>query len=402
VIIVAAGQGTRLGAGRPKALVLLHGIPIVTHALRGVLRCRDVAQAVVVAPADRMPELTAAVDLAGRDGTPPGVPVRVVAGGPERSHSVALGLAALSADVGIVLVHDAARALTPVEVFDRVIHAVREGHAAVTPALPVADTITRVIPPEAAGGLERVAATVERADLRAVQTPQGFLRETLERAHAHAADIATDDAGLVEQAGGHVHVVLGDPRAMKITTTHDLAVAASWLPESAHRAAPVLLVLGGLPGVGKTSIARQWASRRRAAHVRVDTLEQALLRGGMDRDPGPLGYVAAYELTADQLRLGLDVVADSVNPLAATRDAWREVGTRCGAQVVEVEVVCGDDAEHRRRVEGRTADIDGHRVPDWEAVLAHDYEPWPEVALRVETRDTDGAAAVRAIEEVIG
>ena len=162
--------------------------------------------------------------------------VQVVTGGAERSDSVARGLRALPAGVGVVLVHDAARALTPVDVFDRVAHAVHSGHAAVTPAIAVTDTIKQVR--TGVTGIETVVATLDRSSLRAVQTPQGFLRETLERAHREVAGggaregraaPATDDCGLVESHGGRVTVVEGSPRALKITTQHDLAVAAGWL-----------------------------------------------------------------------------------------------------------------------------------------------------------------------------
>ncbi|SOC56959.1 IspD/TarI family cytidylyltransferase [Ornithinimicrobium cerasi] len=214
--------------------------PIVVHALRAVLRCRALACVVVVAPPDDdgMQQLTSALDDAFPGltaGDVPGPVVSVVAGGAERSDSVAAGLAALPPGAGVVLVHDAARALTPVDVFDRVVHAVRSGHAAVTPAVPVTDTVKEVeLGP---GGVETVVATLDRSVLRAVQTPQGFLRETLERAHEeHAGDRgsaapATDDCGLVEAAGGRVTVVEGSPRAMKITTRSDLALAAAWLTD---------------------------------------------------------------------------------------------------------------------------------------------------------------------------
>ncbi|WP_289017722.1 2-C-methyl-D-erythritol 4-phosphate cytidylyltransferase [uncultured Ornithinimicrobium sp.] len=246
LILVAAGRGTRLGAGRPKALVPLGAgtaaAPVLVHALRGALRCRAITDVVVVAPPDEvaLAEVAASVralDDRRRDR------VQVVAGGAERSDSVAIGLAALPQRVGVVLVHDAARALTPVEVFDRVVHAVHSGHPAVTPAVAVTDTIKQVR--SGPTGVETVVATLDRSRLRAVQTPQGFLRETLERAHAAlrggpggseggdaAGDglpTATDDCGLVEARGGRVTVVEGSPRAMKITTPHDLEVAAAWL-----------------------------------------------------------------------------------------------------------------------------------------------------------------------------
>ena len=319
--------------------------------------------------------------------------MRVVAGGDERSDSVAAGLRALPAAVGIVLVHDAARALTPASVFERVVTAVRHGHPAVAPALPVTDTI------KAVDIREHVVSTPDRASLRAVQTPQGFLRETLERAHRDGGAAVTDDAGLVEAMGGSVLVVGGDARSLKITGPEDLAIVSSWLRQPGKAgASPVLLVLGGLPGTGKTTIARAWAAQRHAAHVRVDTIEQALLRPG-ERDgsaPGPEGYAAAYAVAADQLRLGIDVVADSVNPLVVTREAWQHVARRAGARLLQVELSCAEQ-EHQRRVESREADITGHRLPDWSQVLAHDYQPWPEADLSLDTTDRPATELVDRI-----
>lgn len=398
---MAAGRGTRLGADRPKALVPLgHGsdaAPLVTHALRGVLSCPDLSDVVVVAPPDRMPELTAAVDLTGVDLTSAGagqVRVTVVAGGAERSDSVAAGLAALPPGVGIVLVHDAARALTPPAVFERVVEAVRHGHSAVVPALPVTDTIKMV------DARDHVVSTPDRNALRAVQTPQGFLRETLERAHHEAGGSVTDDAGLVESLGDAVFVVAGDPRSRKITDAEDLAVVGSWLSATPARGAtPVLLVLGGLPGTGKTTLARAWARSRRAAHVRVDTIEVALQRAGADQ-VGPQGYAAAYALAADQLALGLDVVADSVNPLPVTRAAWREVASASGATVLEVELTCAA-TEHRERVEGRAADIEGHQLPDWAAVQGADYAPWPQAHLSLDVTRVDVSDLVAHVEQAL-
>ncbi|WP_342454500.1 2-C-methyl-D-erythritol 4-phosphate cytidylyltransferase [Ornithinimicrobium cryptoxanthini] len=395
---MAAGRGTRLGADLPKALVPLGAVPIVTHALRGVLSCPGLTDVVVVAPPDRMPELTEAVRLA-----PPAAPVevQVVAGGAERTDSVAAGLAAMPGGVGIVLVHDAARALTPANVFERVVAAVRHGHPAVTPALPVTDTIKIV---DARG---HVVSTPDRAALRAVQTPQGFLRETLELAHREARGAVTDDAGLVETLGRAVFVVEGDPRALKVTGPQDLAIADGWVADVTRHdgqppVPPVLLVLGGRPGTGKTTLARAWAAARGAAHARVDTIEQALLRAGdaPDRSPGPEGYAAAYAVAADQLTLGLDVVADSVNPLAVTRQAWQEVARRAGARVLQVELTCAG-AEHRRRVDTRTADIPGHLVPRWEEVLTSGYEPWPEADLSLDTTGQPVVELVAAVETAL-
>ena len=141
--------------------------------------------------------------------------VTVVAGGSERSRSVAAGLAALRDDVDVVLVHDAARCLAPAALFDRLAEAVRAGAPAVVPGLAVTDTIKQV------DGDGRVVATPERSSLRAVQTPQAFRRSVLVDAHASGED-ATDDAALVERLGGVVTVVDGDPLAFKVTTPDDL------------------------------------------------------------------------------------------------------------------------------------------------------------------------------------
>ena len=219
VILVAAGNGVRLGAGTPKAFAPLCGEPLLAHALRGVLGCGEVGHLVIVAPPSHLQQ---ARNLAGQDPR-----VDVVAGGADRSASVAAGLAALHHDDGIVLVHDAARCLAPADLFARVIHAVRAGHPAVVPGLAVTDTVKVV---DAEG---RVLATPDRSSLRGTQTPQGFLREVLEHAHTSGGN-ATDDAGLVERIGGHVRVVDGDARAFKVTSALDLAMATALLTVGAH------------------------------------------------------------------------------------------------------------------------------------------------------------------------
>ncbi|WP_370153144.1 AAA family ATPase [Ferrovibrio sp.] len=156
-----------------------------------------------------------------------------------------------------------------------------------------------------------------------------------------------------------------------------------------------LIILGGLPGSGKTALARTLARRLPALHLRVDTIEQAMLAAG--QAPGALGYGIAQALATENLRNGLTVVADSVNPVAASRAGWRDAATAAGAPFLDVAVFCSDAAEHRRRVETRTADIAGHRLPDWAAVLALRFEPW-DAALRI---DTAGIAPDAAADQVI-
>lgn len=213
VVVPAAGAGTRLGPGAPKALRVLAGEPLLVHAVRRLRACPEVGPVVVAAPAGAEGDVAAL--LAGLDAT-------VVAGGAERQDSVAAGLAALPPEVDLVLVHDAARALVPPAVVAAVVAALQQGAEAVVPILPVADTVKRVD----ADGV--VTATVPRQELRAVQTPQGFRRAVLERAHGAAVGstaTATDDASMVEALGVPVRTVPGDPEAFKVTTAFDLLVA---------------------------------------------------------------------------------------------------------------------------------------------------------------------------------
>ncbi|MFJ9840838.1 2-C-methyl-D-erythritol 4-phosphate cytidylyltransferase [Kitasatospora sp. NPDC101155] len=232
-VVPAAGRGERLGPGAPKALRELGGVPLLVHAVRALARSRAVGLVVVAAPADGVAEVVALLDSHGLDGKD----IRVVAGGATRQESVRLGLAAIPEDVGIVLVHDAARPLVPVEVVDAVAAAVRAGAEAVVPAVPLADTVKRVEPNP--GGPEPVVDTPERATLRAVQTPQGFDRAALVEVHAKAlaeevaggadAPAVTDDAGLVERYGGRVVVVPGHEEAFKVTRPLDLVLAEAVL-----------------------------------------------------------------------------------------------------------------------------------------------------------------------------
>jgi predicted kinase len=149
---------------------------------------------------------------------------------------------------------------------------------------------------------------------------------------------------------------------------------------------PTLVVFGGLPGTGKTTLARGLAQQLGATYVRIDTIEQALRNSGaLAADVGEAGYRVAYALAADNLRLGRPVVADSVNPLKITRDAWRAVAADSDAKVIEIEVVCSDLVEHRRRVEFRQSDIPGLSLPSWQDVLDREYEPWDRPHIVVDT-----------------
>src|SRR5687767_6377656 len=129
----------------------------------------------------------------------------------------------------------------------------------------------------------------------------------------------------------------------------------------------MLIVISGLPGVGKTAISRELAVATGAVHLRIDSIEQALRAGGL-RVEGE-GYAVAYAVAGDNLALGRTGMADCVNPWPLTRAAWRAVAERGGMRVVEVEVMCSDVAEHRRRVESRVVDIEGHQLPTWQEVV---------------------------------
>lgn len=214
-VVPAAGSGQRLAAGIPKAFCEVGGSTLLERAVAGLLASGVVDRVVAAVPADRFEHAGQA--LAGR--------ATVVAGGADRHESVRLALSALgeSDHPDYVLVHDAARALTPPTLIVRVVEALRAGHPAVVPALPVHDTIKAVD----ANGM--VLGTPERAGLRAVQTPQGFATDLLLRAYRAVRGTGgagfTDDASLVEHVGGRVQVVDGDPLAFKITNQLDLLLA---------------------------------------------------------------------------------------------------------------------------------------------------------------------------------
>ena len=157
----------------------------------------------------------------------------------------------------------------------------------------------------------------------------------------------------------------------------------------------MLIVMSGLPGVGKTAISRVLAIAMGAVHLRIDSIEQSLRSAGW-RVEGE-GYAVAYALAADNLALGRTVIADCVNPWPLTRAAWRAVAERSGVRAIEIEVVCSDPVEHRRRVEQRQPDIDGHQLPSWQDVVERDYRPWDEPRLVLDTARSGIAECVQAI-----
>ena len=143
----------------------------------------------------------------------------------------------------------------------------------------------------------------------------------------------------------------------------------------------MLVIFGGLPGTGKSTLARRLAAGARAVYLRIDTIERAMVGGNRALSVGERGYLVAYAVADDNLRLGHTVIADSVNPLQITRTAWRNVAERAGVNAVEIEVICSDQAEHRRRVEMRSHDIS----VTWQEVLEREYEPWMGEHIRIDT-----------------
>jgi predicted kinase len=165
----------------------------------------------------------------------------------------------------------------------------------------------------------------------------------------------------------------------------------------------VLIVFGGLSGTGKTSLARELATRMRAVYLRIDSIEQAIRdTWGTGEAIGEEGYRVAYAVAEDNLRAGCTVIADSVNPLQETRDAWEAVAVRRGAALAEVEVTCSDAAEHRRRVEARQADIPGLKLPGWEQVRTREYEPWHRDRIVIDTAHRAFADCMQLLESEIG
>jgi 2-C-methyl-D-erythritol 4-phosphate cytidylyltransferase len=222
-VLAAAGRGERLEADRPTAFAQLDGRPLLAESLQRLEASAWIDSIVVVAPPGwEEPVILLAEELGA------GKVVASVAGGESRAVSVRIGVAEVADDAAVILVHDAARPLVSDLVVERLIGALNEGWDGAVPGLALPDTVKRVRD-------SAVVETLPRDELRGVQTPQAFVA-TLLRAAVAGGDEATDCSSLVEARGGRVTVVEGDPRLLKVTTAHDLALVESWLGGSGSEA----------------------------------------------------------------------------------------------------------------------------------------------------------------------
>lgn len=160
----------------------------------------------------------------------------------------------------------------------------------------------------------------------------------------------------------------------------------------------MLIVFSGLPGTGKTTIAKDLAATTGAVYLRIDAIEQAIRNSDvLAKDVGRSGYVVANALALSNLGIGRTVIVDCVNPVMESRNAWTDIASNADVPLANIHVVCSDKLEHRRRVESRTGDIPGLTPPSWESVLGHEYEPWEDAPFCIDTAMTSPAQAVMMI-----
>jgi 2-C-methyl-D-erythritol 4-phosphate cytidylyltransferase len=220
-VVVAAGKGERMGTLLPKSFLSVAGVPLVIHTLRNLTRSSLIKKIILVVAAERESLCRELLEESG----PFALPLVVIHGGEKRQDSVRLGLAALESDCDVVVIHDAARPFITADVVDRSVAVAAEYGGALV-AIPARDTIKQV------NKEKIVISTVPRQDLWLAQTPQTFRAEVIREAHlrAHLLGVTvTDDASLLEWAGGQVKIVPGDPRNFKITTPEDLQLAEALL-----------------------------------------------------------------------------------------------------------------------------------------------------------------------------
>lgn len=162
----------------------------------------------------------------------------------------------------------------------------------------------------------------------------------------------------------------------------------------------MLYIFSGLPGTGKSTLSAALAKSKNAVYLRLDTIEQAM-KNSTGQNVGPEGYEVAYALASDNLALGIDVVADSVNPLEVTRRAWRNAALSVNCAFVEIEIVCSDANEHRARIENRKATVSGLKLPTWQQVLNRDYVNWTSGRITIDTAGETTEQSVRKIHSML-
>ncbi len=164
-----------------------------------------------------------------------------------------------------------------------------------------------------------------------------------------------------------------------------------------------LISFSGLPGVGKTTLARELATRTKAIHLRVDSVEAAMKNSVLKIHPAEdAGYLILASLAKDNLQLGFDVIVDTVNPIEITRELWSQTASAVSASLLNIEVVCEDKAIHRKRVESRESDIEGMVVPNWKKVVGRRYEPWQEDRVIVDTGKNTISECAAVVIEALG
>jgi predicted kinase len=162
----------------------------------------------------------------------------------------------------------------------------------------------------------------------------------------------------------------------------------------------MLYIFGGLPGTGKSTLAAALARRNHAFYLRIDTVEQAM-RDSKSYADGPAGYIVSYKVASDNLRLGMSVVADSVNPISITREAWRDVAIQAKVAFVEIEIICSDQEEHRHRVESRESGIMNLRLPTWKEVIEREYEQWNTDHIVIDTAGQSPEQSISCLFEAL-
>lgn len=162
----------------------------------------------------------------------------------------------------------------------------------------------------------------------------------------------------------------------------------------------MLIVFSGLPGTGKTTLAKALAADLEAVYLRIDSIEQALRNSGaLRQDVDASGYQVANAIALDNLKAGRHVIADCVNPVAQSRQAWADTAAEAGCALLNVKIICSDLDQHRQRVESRASDVPGLRVPDWQSVMAHEYQPWAHAPLTLDTARLSVQAALALLGE---